>query len=144
MSAALTRPEQGHRIDHQGYAPEIWAGLLITALYLLQANPLVVSISDRLEFALDGLLAVGSGICLLAAMLGTRFFFPRVRKRTSYLMHLVGLPLIILALAWYTYAAADAPNLILVALGGGLGLCLEIASVRMVVDIAEEIRDGGA
>jgi len=32
-------------------------------------------------------------------------------------------------------------NLILVALGGGLGLCLEIASVRMVVDIAEDLRD---
>lgn len=143
MSAALTRPEQHPRIDHQGYAPEIWAGLLITALYLLQSEPVMLSIADRLEFGLDSLLAVGSGICLLAAMLGTRFFFPRVPKRTSYLMHLVGLPLIVLALAWYTYAAADAPNLVLVALGGGLGLCLEIASVRMAIEIAEELRDGG-
>jgi hypothetical protein len=139
--SALTRPEQGHRIDHQGYAPEIWAGLLITALYLLQSEPLVVTIADRLEFALDGVLAVGSALCLLGAASGTRWFFPKTPKRCSYRFHLLGLPLIVAALAWYTYAAADAPDLILVALGGGLGLCLEIASVRMVVEIVEDLKD---
>ena len=138
--SALTRPEHGHRLDHQGYAPEIWAGLLISALYLLQSKPMVVNIADGLEFALDGLLAAGSGISLLAGLLGTRLFFPRVSKRTCYRMHLVGLPLIVLALAWYTYAAADQPSLLLLALGGGLGLCIEIGSVRMLIDIAEELR----
>lgn len=139
--STLTTPEQGHRIDHQGYAPEIWIGMFITALYLLQTNPVVVSISDTLELALDGLLALGTGICTLAAFLGTRWFFPGVPKRTSYIMQLVGLPIIILALAWYTYASTAAPNLILVALGGGLGLCIEIGSVRMIVDIADDLRD---
>lgn len=138
--SALTQPHQGYRIDHQGYAPEIWAGLLITSLYLIQAEPLMVTIGDRLEFALDALLALGSAICLLAAMTGTRWFFPNTPKRCSYRAQLIGLPLIIATLAWYTYAAADAPNLILVALGGGLGLCLEIASVRMVVDIVDDLR----
>lgn len=141
--SALTRPEQGHRIDHQGYAPEIWAGLLITALYLLQSEPLVVTIADRLEFALDAVLALGSALCLLGAASGTRWFLPKTPKRCSYRFHLLGLPLIVAALAWYTYAAADVPNLILVALGGGLGLCLEIASVRMFIDVAEELRDDG-
>lgn len=140
--STLTTPDQGHRLDHQGYAPEIWIGLFITALYLLQTDPLMISITDRLEFALDGLLAVGTGICTLAAFLGTRWFFPSVPKRTSYRMQLVGLPLIVLTLAWYTYAASTAPNLILVALGGGLGLCIEIGSVRMIVDIADYLKDG--
>lgn len=141
MSITLTQPEQGHRVDHQGYAPEIWAGLLITALYLLQFKPIMETISDGLEFFLNILLALGSGICLVAAMLGTRWFFPRCRKRCSYSLHLIGLPLIILSMAWYTYASASAPSLILVALGGGLGLCIEIASVRMFVEITQELSE---
>lgn len=140
--STLTTPDQGHRIDHQGYAPEIWIGLLITSLYLLQTDPVIVSIADRLEFALDALLALGTGVCTLAAFLGTRWFFPSVPKRIPYRMHLVGLPTIIVALAWYTFAAAGNPNLVLVALGGALGLCIEIGSVRMIVDIADELRDG--
>lgn len=141
MSIILTPPDQGRRIDHQGYAPEIWIGLLLTGLYLLQSPPIIDSISNTLEYVLDGMLIAGSGICTTAAMLGTRWFFPRVRKRTSYLMHLIGLPLIIITLAWYTYAISAAPNLILVALGGGLGLCIEIASVRMIIEIAEDLRE---
>lgn len=139
--SALTRPEQGHRIDHQGYAPELWAGLLLTALYLLQSDPFVVSIADRWEVALDVILAVGAAVSFLAGLLGTRWFFPGVAKRTCYRMHLVGLPLMIAALAGYTYAAAGQPNLLLVVLGGGLGLCIEIGTVRMLVDIAEDLRD---
>jgi hypothetical protein len=138
---ALTRPEQGHRIDHQGYAPEIWAGLGLTALYLMQAGPILGGINDRLEFALEALLVIGSVICLIGAMTGTRWFFPSCPKRCSYRFHLVGLPLIVIAMAWYTYANAASPSLALVALGGGLGLCIEIASVRMVIDIAEDLRE---
>lgn len=140
--STLTTPDQGHRIDHQGYAPEIWIGLLITSLYLLQTDPQIVTITDRLEVALEVVLATGAAISTLAAFLGTRWFFPRVPKSTSYRLQLVGLPLIIVALAWYTYASASSPSLVLVALGGGLGLCIEIGSVRMIVDIAEELRDG--
>lgn len=147
MSIVLTHPDQGRRIDHQGYAPEIWIGLLLTGLYLLQSPPVIDSIGNTLEYVLDAILTVGSGICVMAAMLGTRWFFPRVRKRTSHLMHLIGLPLIIIilawhiTLAWHTYAISAAPNLILVALGGGLGLCIEIASVRMIIEIAEDLRE---
>lgn len=141
MSIILTPPDQGRRIDHQGYAPEIWIGLLLTGLYLLQSPPIIDSISNTLEYVLDGMLIAGSGICVAAAMIGTRWFFPGIRKRVPYLMHLAGLPLIIITLAWYTYAISAAPNLILVALGGGLGLCIEIASVRMIIEIAEDLRE---
>ena len=141
--SALTRPEQGHRLDHQGYAPEIWAGLLLTALYLMQAGPILATLGDRLEFGLELLLTVGSALCLVGAMTGTRYFFPKCPKRCSYRFHLVGLPLIILSMAWYTYANSYTPSLALVALGGGLGLCIEIASVRMLIEIADELRDGG-
>lgn len=139
--SALTRPEQGHRIDHHGYAPEIWAGLLLTALYLMQAGPILGGIGDRLEYGLEALLALGSVICLIGAATGTRWFLPRCAKRCSYRFHLVGLPLIIASMAWYTYANASSASLALVALGGGLGLCIEIASVRMLIEIAEDLRD---
>lgn len=140
--SVLTTAEQGHRIDHQGYTPEIWIGLFITALYLLQTEPMIVTIGDTLEIALDTLLAVGTGICTIAAALGTRWFFPSVPKRISYILQLVGLPIIIVALAWYTYASTmGEPELVLVALGGALGLCIEIGSVRMIIDIADDLRD---
>ena len=140
--SALTRPEQGHRYDHQGYAPEIWIGLLLTALYLMQSAPLLSSITDRLEFALEAVLAVGCAICIVGSALGSRWFFPSATKRLSYRFVQAGLPLIVVALAWYTYAAAAEPSLVVVTLGGALGLCIEIASVRMFIDITEELRDG--
>ena len=140
--STLTTPEQGHRIDHQGYTPEIWIGLFITAVYLLQTEPLIVTIGDTLEVALDALLALGTGICTLAAALGTRWFFPKVPKNISYRIHLIGLPIIILALAWYTYASTAEPDLVLIARGGALGLCIEIGSIRMIVDIADYFRNG--
>lgn len=139
---ALTQPHQEPRIDHQGYAPEIWAGLLLTSLYLLQTGPILGGISDRLETTLEIIMSAGSAICVFGAALGTRWFFPRCAKRCSYTLQLIGLPLIILSMAWYTYANASTPSLALVALGGGLGMCIEIASVRMVVEIAEELKEG--
>lgn len=142
MSSAFTPPWQKHRIDHQGYVPEIWAGLLLTSIYLIQTDPLMDYIGNRLEFVLDLMLAAGSGICLFAACLGTRWFFPCTPKRIPYTLHMVGLPLIIITLAAYTFASSLNPNLVLVTLGGALGLCLEIASVRMVIEISGELKEG--
>ncbi len=137
---ALTRPEQGHRYDHQGYAPEIWIGLLFTSLYLVQSEPMLNSITDWLELAIEVVLAVGCTLCIIGSALGTRWCFPETPKRVSYRFTQVGLPLIVLSLAWYTYAASSAPSLLVVTLGGALGLCIEIASVRMFIDITEELR----
>lgn len=142
MSVSLTRPSQGHRIDHQGYAPEIWAGMLLTALYLLQADPVVANINDTVEDALDVALGFGSLLCLVGAALGTRLILPRTPKRCSYYLHLIGLPVIIVSLAWYTYAAGTSDSLLAIALGGGLGLCIEIGSVRMMIDIVEDLGRG--
>lgn len=139
--SALTRPEEHPRIDHQGYAPEIWIGLLLTALYLMQAGPVLSSLSMMMEFVIEAVLALGCAISILGSALGTRWFFPKVTKRQAYRLHLVGLPLIVIALAWYTYAAAYVPSLLVVTLGGALGLCIEIASVRMFVEIAQELRE---
>lgn len=141
--SALTRPDQGHRIDHQGYAPEIWVGLLLTALYLMQATPLLSSITDWLEFTLEAVLAVGCGLCIIGSAIGTRWCLPEAPKRVSYRFVQAGLPLIVIALAWYTYAAATEPSLLVVTLGGALGLCIEIGSVRMFIDLTEELKDGG-
>jgi hypothetical protein len=142
MSAALTRPEQGHRLDHQGYAPEMWIGLLLTALYLMQSTPLLSSITDWLEFSLEALLALGCALCIAGSALGTRWCLPGTPKRTSYRLVQAGLPLIVVALAWYTYAAASQPSLLVVTLGGALGLCIEIASVRMLIDVTQELKAG--
>lgn len=142
MSASLTRPEQGYRVDHQGYAPEIWIGLLFTALYLMQATPLLSSITDTLEFALEAVLALGCVLCITGSALGTRWCFPQAPKRISYRFVQAGLPLIVIALAWYTYAASTEPSLVVVTLGGALGLCIEIGSVRMFIDVTEGLKDG--
>ena len=90
-----TPPSAEYRIDHRGYVPEIWVGLLLSALYLAQAERVVSSISDSLELALDLLLAVGSALCLVGAALGTKWFFPKARRSISYGLQLLGLPMII-------------------------------------------------
>lgn len=140
--AVMTDLPAEHRFDHQSYAPEVWGGLLLTSLYLLQSDPIVDTVEDNLERALDGILGVGSLLCLIGVAIGTRWFFPNARRVTSYTFQLLGLPLIIIAMAWYTYAAADFshPSLLLTVLGGGLGLCIEIGSLRMFIDLVAATR----
>lgn len=132
---------RSHRLDHQGYIPETWVGLLLTALYLIQGDRFIAPLNDNVELAVDAMLAVGSALCVLGAAIGTRLFFPRARRSLSYGLELLGLPLVILALAWFTWAATDASNVLLAVLGGGLGLCIEIASVRMFVNLVAATRE---
>lgn len=129
------------RLDHQGYVPETWAGLLLTALYLIQGDRIIAPLNNNLELAIDVLLAVGAALCLIGTAIGTRMFLPRARRSVSYGFQLLGLPMIIVALAWYTWAASDTSNLLLAVLGGGLGLAIEIASVRMFVLLVAATRE---
>jgi len=138
----LSSPDSDHRFDHQSYAPELWAGLFLTGAYLTQSDPIIDTLEDHLERGLDIALALGALLCLIGCAVGTHWFFPRARRTTSYTFQLFGLPLIITALAWYTYSAADFshPNILLTALGGGLGLCIEIGSLRMFIDLVAATR----
>lgn len=135
----LNPPEASHRIDHQSYGPEIWAGLFLASLYLLQSPPVMDTLENHAERALSVLLGVGSLICLIGAAVGTPVLLPDARYKTAYRWQLVGLPLIIFALAWYTYLAIDPAGqqqtLVTAALGGGLGLFIEIGSLRMFFDL---------
>jgi hypothetical protein len=136
----LTPADDRHRIDHRGYVPEIWAGLLLTALFLIQGERAVTSINDTLELAVNWILVAGTALCLVGSAVGTKVLLPRARLSTAYGFQMLGLPLIIIALAWYTWAATDSQNLVVAALGGGLGLCIEIASLRMFVDLVSTTR----
>lgn len=130
------------RIDHQGFIPEIYAGLLLTALYLMQLGPSLSNISDYLEDVLALLLFVGCVGGLFGVVLGTKWFFPGLRRKVSYMVQLFSVPLLVVALAWYTYASVDADQLLVTALGGGLGLCIEIGLVRLFVDLVQDLNEG--
>jgi hypothetical protein len=130
-----------YRIDHQGFVPEIFAGLLLTALYLMQIGPNIPNLDDRVEDWLVLALFAGSVIGLVGVVLGTKWFFRRLRRRVSYLVELVALPFMILALAGYTYASVDSGELLVSALSGGLGLTIEIGLVRLFVDLVEDLNE---
>lgn len=119
--------------------PEIWAGLLITAMYFMQIGPNILNINDRLEDGLALLLFFGSLICLTGVVLGTKWFFKRAKRRSAYILELIGLPMVVFSLGWYTYASVDAAEFLVTALAGGLGMCIEIGCVRMVVDLVEDL-----
>lgn len=127
------------RIDHQGFIPEIYAGLLITALYLMQVGPIIENLNDRVEDILVLTLFSGSLIGLVGIVLGTKWFFRRLRRKTAYVVQLCGIPLMIGSLALYTYTSVNADELLLTALGGGLGLCIEIGLIRLFVDIVQDL-----
>lgn len=127
------------RIDHQGFVPEIWAGLLLTSLYVMQIGPSILNLSDYLEDVLSLLLFVGTVTCLTGVVIGTKWFFKKARRKVSYVLELIGLPLIIAALAGYTYASVEMEPMLIGALAGGLGLTIEIGSVRMIVDLVGEL-----
>lgn len=128
-----------YRIDHQGFIPEIFAGLLLTALYLMQIGPTIPNLNDRLEDWLALSLFTGSVLGLVGVALGTKWLFKKIRRRVCYLIELVGLPLIIIALGLYTYASVDTRQILMTALSGGLGLCIEIGCVRLVVDLIDDL-----
>lgn len=129
------------RIDHQGFVPEIYAGLLATALWMMQVGPSISNLSDYVEDWLAFGMFVGSVICSIGVLLGTKWFFPHTRRNKSYGIQITGIPVLIVVLGWLTYASADPNNLILTALAGGLGLCIEIGLVRMLVDLVHNMRE---
>jgi hypothetical protein len=127
------------RIDHQGFVPEIYAGLLLTSLYLMQIGPTIDNIGDDLEDVLALMLFVGAVVCLTGVALGTKLIFRRLKRRAGYIAQLFGLPLLIGALGWYTYASVSADQIVISALSGGLGLCIEIGLIRLFVDLVQDI-----
>ena len=127
------------RIDHQGFVPEIWGGLLLTSLYMMQTGPIIPNLSDYLEDWLALLLFAGSLTGLVGVVLGTKWFFPSLRRNIGYVVELIGIPMMIFSLAWYTYASVDDQDLLITALGGGLGLAIEIGMVRMFVDLVQDL-----
>ena len=127
------------RIDHQGFVPEIFAGLLLTALYMMQLGPSLGGINDYLEDVLSLVLFAGSFVGLVGVALGTKLVFRRVRRRVAYWIELFAIPMMIFSLAWYTYASFDPDSLLITALGGGLGLTIEIGLVRLFVDLVQDL-----
>jgi len=127
------------RIDHQGFVPEIFAGLLLTALYMMQLGPSLGGINDYLEDVLSLVLFAGSFVGLVGVALGTKLVFRRVRRRVAYWIELFAIPMMIFSLAWYTYASFDPDSLLITALGGGLGLTIEIGLVRLFVYLVQDL-----
>ena len=128
-----------YRIDHQGFVPEIWVGLFATSLYFMQVGPILPNVNDRLEAIMALSLFLGSLVCLAGVVLGTKWFFRRVRRKISYIIELCGLPFIIFSLGFLTYASVDADELLVTALAGALGLTIEIGCVRLFVDLIEDL-----
>ena len=129
------------RIDHQGYVPEIFAGLLLTALYLLQIGPSIPNLNDRLEDWLALSLFTGSVLGLVGVVLGTKWVFRKINRRVSYIIESIGVPMLIFSLGVYTYASVDTHQLLLTAMSGGLGLTIEIGCVRLLVDLINELHE---
>lgn len=138
---AVDTPKNCDRIDHQGFVPEIFAGLLLTALYMMQLGPSLTNINDSLEDWLALALFGGAATGLVGVALGTKLFFHRVRRRRAYWVELFAIPPMIFSLAWYTYASVDTQDLLITALGGGLGLCIEIGLVRLFVDLVQDLHE---
>lgn len=127
------------RIDHQGFVPEIFAGLMLTALFLMQLGPNLTNLNDRLEDVLALMLFFGSVTGLVGIALGTKLVFRKVHRRRAYWVELVAIPMMIIPLAWYTYVSVDTSQLLITALSGGLGLTIEIGLVRLFFDLVQDL-----
>lgn len=129
------------RIDHQGFVPEIFAGLMLTALYMMQLGPNIPNLDDYLEDVLALIMFIGSVVGLIGVALGTKLVFPHVVRRKAYWFELFAIPLMIIPLAAYTYASVDTNQLLITALSGGLGLTIEIGLVRLFVDLVQDLHE---
>jgi ABC-type amino acid transport system permease subunit len=123
-----------HRIDHGSYAIEIWAGLFISGIYILSAPQVLFSIPNWFENTIAGILCVGSGLCLWGAALGTKWCYPNAAEQTSYRLELIGLPLISIILGVLA-VATDVSAIAQFTLSGGLGVPVQIASLRMIAKL---------
>lgn len=130
------------RIDHQGFVPEMYVGLLATALWMMQVGPSISTMSDYVEDWLALLMFIGGLTCAIGVVIGTKMtkiIFPHKGRRCAYKVQLVGLPFLIATLGWLTYASVDPDQLLLTTLGGGLGLCIEIGAVRLFIDLVQAL-----
>lgn len=134
-----------YRIDRHSYVPELWAGMIVTALYLWAESPVIADFNDTAEYVLAIMLTLGSSLCVLGTTLGSRYFFPRATRKASYLIELAGLPMIIVSLGWYSFLSTgvdpDHDHFLIQVLSAGLGVCIQIGSIRMVVDLVTELID---
>lgn len=130
------------RIDHQGWVPEMYIGLLATALWMMQVGPSISTMSDYIEDWIALLMFIGGTVCAIGVVIGTkigRIVLPHRGYRAAYKIQLFGLPLLIATLGWLTYASVDPGQLLLTTLAGGLGLCIEIGAVRLFIDMVQAL-----
>jgi len=127
------------RIDHGPYCVEIWVGLFLSGLYVLIQPQILTSISSGFENFIAAVLMAGSGLCLWGAAMGTPYFYPNAELITSYRLQMVGLPIISIVLGTLA-VATDVSAVAQFTLSGGLGVPVQIASLRMLVKLWTETK----
>ena len=121
------------RLDREGmYTIPIWAGLLLTALYVLWRPGIHTTLDLRVEASLAIITIFSSSLCLIGVAIPQRI--------VAYKMQIAGLVINFFVLG-YMAGHVDRPLIEQWTLAGGMGGLIQIGNVRMIVQLWAGIRD---
>lgn len=92
-------------------------------------NISVSELNDLEQKLLAWTLFIGSAIAVFAATTGSRFWFPNFTRVQSYMVGLLGIPLVTASYLFYSYAIAMEVQDFTSALGGVLIFCVAIGTI---------------
>ena len=120
------------RADRGYYTLPVWLGLFCTSIYVLMSPEVIPAFTETKGNLLGGLLGVSAAVCLVGALL------PDWRR--AFRIELYGLGGIVAAMVVLDFTA---PLSLwqMSTLVGGLGVWVQIASVRMMAHLVRALRD---
>jgi hypothetical protein len=120
------------RSDRGYYTQVIWAGLFCTGIYVFMNKETIPAFTEAKGNILGGILGLAAGVCLVASFLKD--------WRLAFRIELYGLGVIVACLVVLDFTA---PLTLwqMMTLVGGLGIPLQIGSIRMMAHLVRALRD---
>lgn len=133
------------RKDHGPMYICVIIGLFLWSLSLLIAGPIRYSILDELNDTAQNILGVsiflGSSMCLIGILLGTRFIRPKIDIRLCYAWGAAGTPAVSIAVWVYFWAVVHGSvSPVLSGMSGALSLMIPLGAVWNAVYLWRERR----
>jgi hypothetical protein len=114
------------------YTVPVWFGLFLTGIYVVLAPQSAERLPDALDNTLAAIFSLAALMCIVGAVLGTKWCMPRVTLRTSYLLEIVGLVIICIILG-VEAVVTDLTLFQQFTLAGNFSAIIQIGSIRFIV-----------
>ena len=144
LDAMWERHYLNRRHDHGPMYVTMMIACFLTAVSMILLGPIpnsaISELSSLTQAILSWMLLVGAVLCLCGASIGSHFFFPRCSRRIAYQIAVIGIPLVVACMVFYSYAVMLNAGGFYASLGSSLGALLGLGAAINGVNFVLEIR----